>query len=111
MCYYVYPSECGPLTLTNWALSNLMRIIVDGLSKCDNSAAIYPPLDVFNSIGSLTFAQLSRLRHRGAFSTVSSTFATCCQLTQNLAIAFPGMPESENHLYEWYEVSIASDGL
>ena len=26
----------------------------------------------------LSFEQLATLRHRGAFSTVSSTFATCC---------------------------------
>ncbi|WEW57008.1 hypothetical protein PRK78_002467 [Emydomyces testavorans] len=30
-------------------------------------------------IGSLSFEQLTELRHRGAFSTVSQTFASCCQ--------------------------------
>ena len=39
--------------------------------------------DLFIKIGDLTFQQLSTLRHRGAFSTVSLTFASCCQLTQN----------------------------
>ncbi|KAI5286995.1 hypothetical protein KEM54_006317 [Ascosphaera aggregata] len=33
----------------------------------------------FATIGNLTFTQLAELRHRGAFSTVSQTFATCCQ--------------------------------
>ncbi|KAI5295035.1 hypothetical protein KEM52_002538, partial [Ascosphaera acerosa] len=32
-----------------------------------------------SAIGELTFAQLAELRHRGAFSTVSQTFAACCQ--------------------------------
>ncbi|KZZ95080.1 HEAT repeat protein [Ascosphaera apis ARSEF 7405] len=33
----------------------------------------------FATIGDLSFTQLAELRHRGAFSTVSQTFATCCQ--------------------------------
>ncbi|PYI07666.1 hypothetical protein BO78DRAFT_396285, partial [Aspergillus sclerotiicarbonarius CBS 121057] len=32
----------------------------------------------FEKIGTLSFIQLAELRHRGAFSTVSQTFATCC---------------------------------
>ena len=30
-------------------------------------------------IGDLAFSQLSELRHRGAFSTVSQTFSNCCK--------------------------------
>lgn len=33
----------------------------------------------FEAVGKTSFAQLAELRHRGAFSTVSQTFATCCQ--------------------------------
>ncbi|PYH94631.1 HEAT repeat protein [Aspergillus ellipticus CBS 707.79] len=33
----------------------------------------------FEKIGTVSFTQLAELRHRGAFSTVSQTFATCCQ--------------------------------
>lgn len=33
----------------------------------------------FEKVGRLSFTQLAELRHRGAFSTVSTTFATCCQ--------------------------------
>ncbi|RAK96233.1 THADA/TRM732 family protein [Aspergillus ibericus CBS 121593] len=36
-------------------------------------------VDHFEKIGTLSFIQLAELRHRGAFSTVSQTFATCCQ--------------------------------
>jgi hypothetical protein len=32
----------------------------------------------FKAIGQLCFTQLAELRHRGAFSTVSQTFVTCC---------------------------------
>lgn len=40
----------------------------DGLLRAD-----------FQTIGKATFTQLAELRHRGAFSTVSQTFTTCCQ--------------------------------
>ena len=33
----------------------------------------------FERVGKTSFVQLAELRHRGAFSTVSQTFATCCQ--------------------------------
>ncbi|KAJ5223998.1 hypothetical protein N7468_008540 [Penicillium chermesinum] len=33
----------------------------------------------FEKLGTSSFTQLAELRHRGAFSTVSQTFATCCQ--------------------------------
>ncbi|KAJ5564383.1 hypothetical protein N7513_000625 [Penicillium frequentans] len=33
----------------------------------------------FENVGRVSFTQLAELRHRGAFSTVSTTFATCCQ--------------------------------
>ncbi|KAJ5777592.1 hypothetical protein N7520_000838 [Penicillium odoratum] len=33
----------------------------------------------FENVGRVSFTQLAELRHRGAFSTVSATFATCCQ--------------------------------
>ncbi|RHZ58954.1 THADA/TRM732 family protein [Aspergillus thermomutatus] len=33
----------------------------------------------YEKLGTSSFTQLAELRHRGAFSTVSQTFATCCQ--------------------------------
>jgi hypothetical protein len=85
--------------------SNVLKIIVNGLRTRGTSSALLPPLDVFNDIGALTFDQLATLRHRGAFTTVSSTFTTCCQTTQILPTVFPDLPESENHLRRWYQVS------
>ena len=60
----------------------------------------FPPLEVFRETGFLAFEQLASLRHRGAFSTVSYTFTTCCQLTQNLKSVFP---KSDDLLWQWYQ--------
>jgi hypothetical protein len=65
--------------------------------------APFPPLDVFRDAGYLTFEQLASLRHRGAFSTVSLTFSTCCQLTQRLPPVYADINGSENLLRDWYQ--------
>ena len=70
------------------------------------SGVPYPPLDVFRETGYLTFEQLATLRHRGAFSTVSLTFTTCCQLTQQLKDVYTDIDVSENLLREWYQGAI-----
>ncbi|RAK77623.1 THADA/TRM732 family protein [Aspergillus fijiensis CBS 313.89] len=47
----------------------------------------------FDKLGTLSFIQLAELRHRGAFSTVSQTFATCCQrCAQSSDPAISGLP-------------------
>jgi hypothetical protein len=43
----------------------------------DNAAGLNR--EDFEQVGQSSFTQLAELRHRGAFSTVSSTFAICCQ--------------------------------
>lgn len=88
-----------------------MRIIASRLKDCGKPSALYPPLDVFSGIGSLTFTQLSTLRHRGAFATVTSTFATCCQMTLSVADAFPDISKAENYLQRWYEASTSAPTL
>lgn len=50
---------------------------------------VSPPRSVLERIGNLTFDQLSHLRHRGAFTTVASTFATCCQQTKHFDLDKP----------------------
>jgi hypothetical protein len=64
-------------------LSNLMGTMASKIKSTwlDESAVI--SMKTFRDIGDLAFEQLSSLRHRGAFSTVSMTFARCCQLSQN----------------------------
>lgn len=78
-----------------------MRAIVSKirLRWPDGSPVVTPA--VFNGIGSVTFQQLCTLRHRGAFSTVSLTFATCCQLAQ---YQLPGERSRPHILREWYKV-------
>ncbi|KAK3996097.1 thyroid adenoma-associated protein [Cladorrhinum sp. PSN332] len=86
--------------------SNLLRLVMGTLRLKIFPGVPFPPLDVFRDTGFLTFEQLASLRHRGAFSTVSHTFTTCCQLTQNLRTIFPDGDESENLLREWYQGAI-----
>ncbi|KAK4149214.1 putative death-receptor fusion protein-domain-containing protein [Chaetomidium leptoderma] len=86
--------------------SNLLRLLVGTLRLRKAAGVPYPPLDVFRETGYLTFEQLATLRHRGAFSTVSHTFANCCQLTQQLKDAYPDIDVSENLLREWYQGAI-----
>ncbi|TQS37652.1 hypothetical protein Golomagni_01867 [Golovinomyces magnicellulatus] len=59
--------------------SNLLRIFMRKSQDSSIDAARLPD-SVFRSIGDLSLEQLSCLRHRGAFSTVSTTFAVCCKL-------------------------------
>ena len=54
----------------------------------------------FRQLGELTFTQLAELRHRGAFSTVSQTFAACCiRCCEDDEEAVKGLPR------QWYKVS------
>ncbi|KAK0646502.1 putative death-receptor fusion protein-domain-containing protein [Cercophora newfieldiana] len=83
--------------------SNLLRLMVGTLRLEAVPGVPFPPLDVFKDAGYLTFEQLASLRHRGAFSTVSLTFATCCQLTQRLPRVYDDITGSDNLLREWYQ--------
>ncbi|KAM0098262.1 hypothetical protein ACP6JE_007210 [Aspergillus fumigatus] len=52
----------------------------------------------YEKIGMSSFTQLAELRHRGAFSTVSQTFATCCQRCgQSSDPAISALPQ------RWYQ--------
>ncbi|KAK3331951.1 putative death-receptor fusion protein-domain-containing protein [Cercophora scortea] len=86
--------------------SNLLRLMVGTLRLTPAPGVPFPPPEIFKSVGSLTFDQLACLRHRGAFSTVSLTFTTCCQLTQNLLVVYPEVAASENLLRGWYQGAI-----
>ena len=53
----------------------------------------------FLALGGLSFVQLAELRHRGAFSTVSRTFAACCVRCVGSANSLIGdLPK------RWYQV-------
>ncbi|KAI0453227.1 putative death-receptor fusion protein-domain-containing protein [Xylaria acuta] len=80
--------------------SNLLRTIAQNARHDLKQGFLAPSRQNFEDIGSLTFDELSNLRHRGAFSTVSQTFTACCQLVQY-------MPAHQNNgvdlLKRWYE--------
>ncbi|KAL7798366.1 putative death-receptor fusion protein domain-containing protein [Trichoderma ceciliae] len=63
--------------------SNLMRTIALSMRNRSREGLIAPSRKAFETIGNLAFEQLANLRHRGAFTTVAATFATCCQLTKH----------------------------
>lgn len=58
--------------------------------------------DLVQRLGNLTFVQLATLRHRGAFSTVTTTFSLCCKVTQSKSLAETGGPDL---LRTWHDVS------
>jgi hypothetical protein len=82
--------------------SNLLQTILDKIRLRWEGSLSSPPPEIFSIIGDLTFLQLSTLRHRGAFSTVSLTFTKCCALTQAEPQA---VSSAANRLQSWYEVS------
>ncbi|KAI9047970.1 hypothetical protein LZ554_007771 [Drepanopeziza brunnea f. sp. 'monogermtubi'] len=81
--------------------SNLMRTLANKtkLRLPSPDASPLLPAELFHQIGQLSFDQLSNLRHRGAFSTVTLTFATCCQLAVHHSLP----PLTSMLLLEWYQ--------
>lgn len=84
--------------------SNLMRTMLLALKAKPREGMLRPSVDVFEALGNLTFDQLASLRHRGAFSTVSLTFATCCQLVKHLGEPSKNLPQGTTFLDSWYQV-------
>ena len=62
-----------------------------------------PDSKTFDAIGNLTFDELSNLRHRGAFSTVTHTFTGCCQQVKHYSASTKG---DETLLDQWYKVYV-----
>lgn len=85
--------------------SNLLRTVVGNLRLGNGAGCLLPSSEVFTAAGNLAFSQLSTLRHRGAFSSVSLTFTCCCQNVHHPAIA---SPDGEKTLLEvWYEGTLS----
>ncbi|KAI1281256.1 putative death-receptor fusion protein-domain-containing protein [Xylaria sp. FL0933] len=80
--------------------SNLMRTVAQNARYDRKDGYLAPSQQNFEDIGNLTFDQLSNLRHRGAFSTVSQTFTACCQLVQSSLAHQSG---NGDLLEKWYE--------
>ncbi|KAH8198105.1 hypothetical protein TruAng_007726 [Truncatella angustata] len=83
--------------------SHLLRVIASTV-RSSKAGFIHPSYDEFEAIGNLTFDQLSNLRHRGAFTTVSQTFTSCCQLVKYAAAS--SCRDSEL-LNVWYEGALS----
>ena len=84
--------------------SNLMRSLVNTikLKLPTPEHKLILPTATFEHIANLSFEQLTTLRHRGAFSTVTSTFAACCQ-----ACVDPKMDATSNQfLVRWLDVCL-----
>ncbi|KAK0711260.1 putative death-receptor fusion protein-domain-containing protein [Lasiosphaeris hirsuta] len=91
--------------------SNLLRSMIGTLRLEPAPGVPFPSLDIFKEIGYLAFEQLATLRHRGAFSTVSLTFTTCCQLTQRLERVFADVAVSSELLCDWYQARLPTQAL
>ncbi|KAI1098976.1 hypothetical protein F4804DRAFT_323208 [Jackrogersella minutella] len=84
--------------------SNLMRTVASNARQSRGLGLLAPSRQNFEAIGRLTFDELSNLRHRGAFTTVSQTFTSCCQLVKY----FPSHSDDDSTLLdEWYTGSLA----
>ena len=85
-----------PQVLTDASL--LLHALLHVASNAQDHA---PRLDSgdYKRIGWLSFTQLAELRHRGAFSTVSQTFALCCAKCLRA-----GESESKKLPEYWYKV-------
>ncbi|CAM1505583.1 Fc.00g112200.m01.CDS01 [Cosmosporella sp. VM-42] len=81
--------------------SNFMRTLVQPVRQRGCEGKIHPPREVFEIVGNLSFHQLASIRHRGAFSTVAATFATCCQLVKHLDQG--DASDQETLLEIWYK--------
>lgn len=81
--------------------SVLLRVIISKAPIGDDERSLISPV-FFEKLGRLCFTQLLELRHRGAFSTVSQTFAAFCRRCVSSDIkALRALPEI------WYQVSAA----
>jgi hypothetical protein len=78
--------------------SVLLRTIISKAPVGDKESDLMTPA-LFEKLGRLCFTQLLELRHRGAFSTVSQTFAVFCRrcVSSNIS-SIRALPEM------WYQV-------
>lgn len=84
----------------NRVFSKVMKAIVLGARNYVGKEQICPSKDVFSAIGNLSFEQASTIRHRGALTTVSQTFATSCQMSRH----YDKDGSSDTLLNTWYKV-------
>ena len=83
----------------------LLRTVILKAPVGDGDNDLVTP-ELFEKLGRLCFTQLLELRHRGAFSTVSQTFAVFCRrcVLSNIS-SLRALPEM------WYQVCTATFGV
>ncbi|SPO02760.1 uncharacterized protein DNG_05435 [Cephalotrichum gorgonifer] len=81
--------------------SKVMKAIVLGAKRYVGKGQVCPSKEVFSAIGGLSFQQLSTLRHRGALTAASQTFAAACQMSGY----YSGDDSSGSLLSVWYQRS------
>lgn len=84
--------------------SQLMKTIVSKSASSHTEGFLLPTPEVFRRVGNLAFSQLSTLRHRGAFSSVSLNFTCCCQ---NARYVVASTEPKQSLLESWYEGAIS----
>lgn len=80
--------------------SNLLRGLVQSIRHASQPGKAHPSRELYERIGNLSFEQLASLRHRGAFTTVALTFATCCQLVKHID---QQQQDGPSMLKKWYQ--------
>ncbi|KAI0383072.1 putative death-receptor fusion protein-domain-containing protein [Hypomontagnella monticulosa] len=80
--------------------SNFLQAIASNARYNGRNGLLAPSRQNFEAIGRLTFDELSNLRHRGAFTTVSQTFTSCCSLVK---FFLGDLDAGPNLLDEWYQ--------
>ncbi|KFY35851.1 hypothetical protein V494_05528 [Pseudogymnoascus sp. VKM F-4513 (FW-928)] len=80
--------------------SELIQAIMRKIDVKTSDGKPFLTFDLVESLGNLTFIQLASLRHRGAFSTVTTTFSVCCKVTQSKSLAETGGPSL---LRDWHD--------
>jgi hypothetical protein len=82
--------------------SALLRVIVSKAPSESSASRTILRVEDFEFLGRLSFTQLRRLRHRGAFSSVASSFAACCS-----RMALQSSNDTLRQLLEtWYQETL-----
>lgn len=97
----VYEFEAVSITIAN-CISFLLHATMANTTYGPNGKDGLQRPD-FEIVGQTSFTQLAELRHRGAFSTVSQTFATCC-----LRCSKSDDPSIQDLPRRWYQASVAA---
>ncbi|KFY22578.1 hypothetical protein V493_06499 [Pseudogymnoascus sp. VKM F-4281 (FW-2241)] len=93
----------GVLSFSFRACHESSELIQAILRKINDKSSDGKPFLTFNLVqmlGNLTFVQLASLRHRGAFSTVTTTFSLCCKVTRSKSLIEAG---GQDLLRTWHD--------